>query len=109
MDQQMIFFIILGMALATYPPRLIPVWFLSSRDLPRVVIVWLKYIPAAVLAAMLLPSVVVSGERLDVGLDNLYLLAALPTLLVAWKTRSLFVSVLVGMTLVAAGRFFSGF
>ena len=105
----MIFFIILGMALVTYPPRLIPVWFLSSRDLPRVVIVWLKYVPAAVLAAMLLPSVVVSADRLNVGLDNLYLLAALPTLLVAWKTRSLFVSVLVGMALVAAGRLFLGF
>jgi len=105
----MIFFIILGMALATYLPRLVPVWFLSSRDLPRVVVVWLKYIPPAVLAAMLLPSVVVAGDRLDVGLDNLYLLAALPTLVVAWKTRSLFVSVLVGMALVAAGRFFLGF
>ena len=55
MDQQVTFFIILGMAVVTYLPRLFPVWFLSSRDLPGVVIVWLKYIPAAVLAALLLP------------------------------------------------------
>ena len=109
MDQQVTFFIILGMAVVTYLPRLFPVWFLSSRDLPGVVIVWLKYIPAAVLAALLLPSVVVTDNRLDLGMDNLFLLAALPTLLVALKTRSLFASVLVGMLLVAAGRYFLGF
>ncbi len=108
MEQQVIFFIILGMGLVTYLPRLFPVWFLSSRDLPQVVIVWLKYIPPAVLAAMLLPSVVVSGDRLDLSPNNLFLLAALPTLVVAWKTRSLFASVLVGMVLVAAARFFLG-
>ena len=109
MDQQVTFFIILGMAIVTYLPRLFPVLFLSSRDLPRVVIIWLKYIPAAVLAALLLPSVVLTENKLDLGLDNLFLLAALPTLVVAWKTRSLFASVLVGMALVAAGRFFFGF
>ncbi len=108
MEQQVIFFIILGMGLVTYLPRLFPVWFLSSRDLPQVVIVWLKYIPPAVLAAMSLPSVVVSGDRLDLSPNNLFLLAALPTLVVAWKTRSLFASVLVGMALVAAARFFLG-
>jgi branched-subunit amino acid transport protein len=42
------------------------------------------------------------------GPDNLFFWAALPTLLVAWKTRSLFGSVVVGMILVAAARYVFG-
>jgi len=36
----------------------------------------------------------------------LFLWAAIPTFLVAWKTRSLFGSVIVGMLVVAAARYF---
>jgi branched-subunit amino acid transport protein len=104
MDQTTVFLTILGMGLVTYLPRLLPVWLLSSRRLPRVVITWLRYVPAAVLSAMLLPSLLLDGTRLHLAADNLYLLAAIPTLLVAWKTRSLFGAVIVGMALVAIAR-----
>lgn len=104
MDQRLIFFTILGMAGVTYLPRLLPIWLLASRQLPKVVITWLKYVPAAVLAAMLLPAVLLNESKLYISPENLYLLAFFPTLLVAWKTRSLFGSVVVGMLLVALGR-----
>jgi branched-subunit amino acid transport protein len=106
MDQTSIFLTILGMCLVTYLPRLLPVWLLSSRQLPRVVITWLRYVPAAVLSAMLLPSLLLEGSRLHLVADNLFLLAAIPTLLVAWKTRSMFGAVIVGMALVALARLF---
>jgi branched-subunit amino acid transport protein len=93
------------MAVVTYVPRLLPVWFLSSRSLPRLVVAWLRYVPVAVLAAMLIPSLVVQEGRIDVGINNLFLWAAIPTFLVAQKTRSLFGPVIVGMLLVAAARF----
>jgi branched-subunit amino acid transport protein len=104
MDQTSIFLTILGMCLVTYLPRLLPVWLLSSRQLPRVVITWLRYVPAAVLSAMLLPSLLLEGSKLHLAADNLYLLAAIPTLLVAWKTRSMFGAVIVGMGLIALAR-----
>ena len=62
----------------------------------------------AVLAAMLLPSLVVAEGRISLTLDNLYPLAAIPTLWVAWKTRSLFGSVLTGVAVVAVGRLLLG-
>lgn len=105
MDQKVILLAILGMALVTYVPRLLPVWLLSSRSLPPLVIAWLRYVPVAVLAAMLLPSIAVQNNRVDLGLNNLFFWAAFPTLLVAWKTRSLFGSVVVGMIIVAAARY----
>jgi branched-subunit amino acid transport protein len=107
MDQTTITLTIVGMALVTYLPRLLPVWFLSSRSLPPLVIAWLRHIPIAVLSAMLLPSLIVRDARIDLGLDNLFFWVALPTLLVAWKTRSFFGTVIVGMALVAAARYLS--
>ena len=104
MDQKTIFLTILGMALVTYIPRLLPVWLLSSRSLPKIVVAWLRYVPVAVLAAMLFPAIVVQGDQVDLGLSNLFLLTAFPTVLVAWKTRSLFGSVIVGTVIVAVAR-----
>ena len=49
-------------------------------------------------------ALLLDGKQLNLGLSNLYLLAAIPTLLVAWKTRSMFGAVITGMALVAAGR-----
>ena len=79
-------------------------WLLRGRALPPFITAWLRYIPAAVLAALLLPSLLVEGGRLNLTWDNLYLWAALPAALAAWKWKSLFGTVLVGMALVALAR-----
>ena len=90
--------------MVTYIPRLLPVWVLSSKSLPPLVVKWLRYVPVAVLAAMLFPSLLVQERRVDVGLENLFLWAAVPTFLIAWKKRSLFGAVIVGMVVVAVAR-----
>ena len=104
MDQRLILLTIVGMTAVTYVPRVLPVWFISSRSLPEPVVAWLRFVPVAVLAAMLLPSLVVQDNRVVLGLDNLFFWAAIPTFLVAWKGRSLVGSVLVGMIVVAVAR-----
>jgi len=104
MDQRAIFLTILGMAAVTYVPRLLPTWLLSSRDLPRWLVIWLRNVPVAVLAAMLFPVIAIQSGQLHVSPRNLFLLAAFPTLLVAWKTRSLFGSVITGIVVVALAR-----
>ncbi|MDZ4158585.1 MAG: AzlD domain-containing protein [Anaerolineaceae bacterium] len=104
MDQTLILYTILGMALVTYLPRLLPLWMLNGRTLPPLVTTWLRYVPVAVLAAMLSPALLIPDDRIQISLDNLFLLAAIPTTLVAWRTRSLFWSVITGMVCVALGR-----
>ncbi len=104
MDQTTVFLTLLGMLLVTYLPRLLPVWLLATRKLPDVVITWLRYVAPAVLAALLLPGILVDDGKLHLAWNNLYLLAFFPTLLVAWKTRSMFGAVIVGMALVALAR-----
>ncbi len=105
MDQTAIFLTLLGMLGVTYLPRLLPIWFLADRSLPQAVVTWLRYVPVAALSALLLPSLLIRENRLDFGGDNLFLWAAIPTFLVAWKTKSLFGAVVVGMVIVAVARY----
>ena len=105
MDQELIFWTILGMAVVTYVPRLLPPLFLSGRNLQPLLVAWLRLVPPAVLAAMLAPSLLVKGGSIELGFDNLFFWAALVAFPVAWKSGSLFFTVIVGMGLVALGRF----
>jgi branched-subunit amino acid transport protein len=105
MGQEAIFLTILGMAAVTALPRILPVWLLADRTLPPIIERWLKYVPVSVLSALLLPSILIHESAIDLGFSNLYLWAALPTLLIGWKTRSLFGAVIAGMALVALARF----
>ena len=106
MDQKIIFFIIIGMMVVTYGPRVLPVLALSSRELPPVVVRWLGYVPTAVLSAMLVPSLLAPEGVVNLGFDNIYLWVAIPTFAVAIFTRNFFGTVAVGMGLVAAVRYF---
>ena len=105
MDQTLIFWTIVGMAIVTYLPRFLPTLFLSGRNLRPIISSWLKLVPPAVLAAMLVPSLLVPNNSVDLSIENLFFWAALIAFPVAWKWNSLFATVLVGMGLVAFGRY----
>ncbi len=104
MDQKIIFLTIVGMTLVTAVPRVLPLVALSSRNLPPLLGRWLCYVPAAVLSAMLLPALVAPDGTVRLDFGNLFLWCAIPTLIVAWRTRSIFGTVVTGMVLVALGR-----
>lgn len=97
-----------GMALVTVLPRLIPILLLSDRKLPPVVERWLALIAPAILSALLLPELLLdrgtTPATLLLSTSNTFLLAGVPTFLVAWKTKSLFGTVTVGLVTVALLR-----
>lgn len=104
MDEKTVFLTLLGMTVVTYLPRAFPLLALSGKKLPDVVVAWLQYVPPAVLAAMLLPSLLLQDGQIAINNENLFLWAALPTFIVAILTRNLFVPVLVGMAVVILAR-----
>lgn len=108
MDQKEIFLIITGMMIVTYGPRVLPILTLSSRPLPAGVVKWLELIPAAVMAALLFPALFAPEGGLHISFQNYFLLAAVPTLLIAVRTGSLVMAILAGMAAVAGLRFFFG-
>lgn len=108
MEETTVLLTLLGMSLATYLPRLLPAWFLRGRELPYFLVAWLRYVPVAVLAALLVPSLLVQDGAFAFTWSNLYLWAALPAGFTAWKTKNMFLTVLVGMLVVALIRLIFG-
>jgi branched-subunit amino acid transport protein len=104
MDHTAVLVTILAMAAVTYLPRLLPIWFLSSRSLPKPIAAWLRYVPIAVLSAMVVPSLLLVDGHVHPLRGNLYFWAAIPTAIVAWRTQSLLGAVVVGIATVALGR-----
>ena len=90
-------FMILGMTLVTYIPRMLPVTLLSKVKLPDTVVSILKYVGPAILASLLAPALFITDGSLDISLTNNYLLAAIPTFFTAYFSRSIFTTVFLGM------------
>jgi len=88
-----------GMGAVTYLPRWLPLHCLSTKKLPRWFESWLDFIPAAILSALLLPSLVTDSQSRSLDFTRPELIVALPTLLFALKTKSLGGTVLAGMAL----------
>ena len=109
MADKTILITLVGMALVTYLPRLLPAWYLREKQLHPFLVAWLKFVPVAVLAALLLPSLLVQEGKINFSITNLYIWAALPAGLVAWKYKSLFGTVITGMLVIAVCRWFFGF
>lgn len=99
-----ILLLFLGMALVTYLPRMLPIVVLSRFKMPPLLLKWLEFIPAAVLAALLASGLLVDGGRLSLPPGNPALLAALPAFVVAIWTRSLMGTVVVGIGAMALLR-----
>lgn len=101
--------LILGMALVTYIPRVLPLWFLSSKNPHPAFMRWLEMIPPAVLAALLAPALFLAkdaagNDAFFFSLRNLYLLAAIPAFLTAFITKSFLGTVAAGMGCLALFR-----
>lgn len=95
-----------GMGLVTYLPRALPLLYLAHKQLPQWLVDWLSLIPVAILSALLAPSLFTEATPRSLDVGKLELLAAIPTLIFALKTRSLGGTVLVGMLLYWLGGFF---
>jgi branched-subunit amino acid transport protein len=91
--------IVIGMGIVTYIPRWLPLLYLSRRGLPEWFAEWLDFIPAAILSALIFPLLVTTGEPRHLDLLRPELFVAIPTLIVAVKTRSLAGTVIFGMVL----------
>lgn len=102
-----IFWLIFGCALVTWLPRILPFIFVKKFELPNVVLRWLAYVPVCILSALVFESML-DTEGDVVTLDWLQVGAFVPTLLVALITKSLSLTVVVGVVTMASLRFLIG-
>ena len=73
---------------------------IDSLEMPVAVHRALRFVPAAVLAAIILPAVVVQDGEIALSASNLRLFAAVAAAVVAWRTRSIFYTIATGMVVL---------
>jgi len=99
--------LIVGMGLVTYIPRYLPLFFFAQRNLPRWFIEWLDMIPVAILSALVFSEIFLSGSPRHLDLLQIKSLVAIPTFLIALKTKSLGGTVISGMILYSIAEWLS--
>jgi len=88
---------ILGIGAGTFALRLSFIHLWGRLRLPPVCMRALHYVPSAVLAALVVPALARHGGHLELTPDNLRLLAGTAAALAAWYTRSVLVTLGIGM------------
>jgi branched-subunit amino acid transport protein len=87
--------VIMAASLVTVIPRVLPLSFLSRVTIPEWGMRWLRHIPVAVMAALLAQSLFVADGSLEWRAYNV--LSAIPAFLAAFLTRSLLLTVVIGV------------
>ena len=88
--------VVLG-GLATYLIRLSFIALTPHERLPAAFREGLRFIPPAVLSAIVLPELVLRDGALALSLDNHRLIAGVVAALVAWRTRSTWLTIGAGL------------
>jgi branched-subunit amino acid transport protein len=97
-------FLIGGMAAVTFLIRYPMLALVGRAEMPRPVFEALSYVPGAVLAAIVVPAVLMpdGGPALQIGSGNHQLIAGGVAALVMWRTKNLLLTIVLGMGLFLA-------
>ncbi|AFQ45392.1 AzlD domain-containing protein [Desulfosporosinus meridiei] len=95
-----VLFIILGMALVTYFTRFGALALFRFTGIPTWLNRWLKYVPVAILTALIIPSLLLPQGYLDISLNNHYLIAGITAAFVAYKSRNIIATLGLGMSVM---------
>ncbi len=87
---------ILG-GLLTFGMRFSFIYLLGRVDVPPLVRRALRFVPPAVLSALIVPALLMPSGTLDLSLGNERWLAGLAAILVAWRTKSVLLTILAGI------------
>lgn len=90
---------VIGMGLITFSIRLSLILLWERVYVPPAIQQALRFVPAAVLSAIILPELLQPGGQLDISLGNARLLAGLVAMLVAWRTKNVLFTIAAGMVL----------
>lgn len=91
------FWLIFGMFVITFGIRFIMFAFAGKITFPIWMQQSLRFVPPAVLTAIIVPSVVMPTGTIDFSVDNVYLLAAVISVVISLVTKSLLKTIFFGM------------
>ena len=83
--------------LLTYAIRLSFIFLFGDREIPALLQRLLRFVPVAVLSALVFPDVLIHNDVLFLSPLNLRLIAAALAILAAWRSRNVLVTLVTGM------------
>ena len=83
--------------LLTFGMRYSFIYLLGRFEIPKTLRRALRFVPPAVLTAIVIPDLFVRSGQIDVSLTNFRLLAGVVAVLVAWRTKNTLLTILAGM------------
>ena len=83
--------------LLTFGMRYSFIYLLGRFEIPETLRRALRFVPTAVLTAIVIPDLFVRSGQIDVSLTNFRLLAGVVAVLVAWRTKNTLLTILAGM------------
>ena len=100
--------IILGCAVVTFIPRVLPLVVFSRFQMPDWLVKWLSHIPVAVMAALLAQELFIQDGSFAITTNYTKWLAAVAAFGVAILTRSLLGTVITGVLCMMLVRLITG-
>lgn len=101
--------LITGIAVLTFFTRFSSTAILRRTEVSEGWNKWMIYIPIAVFTTIVVPSLIAPNEELKLSIQNEYLIAGIISFLVAYKTKNLAGTVIVGILAIFLVRLLLGF
>ena len=89
--------IIIGMGMVTYGIRLSSIVLVGQREFPSMIQRALRFVPPAVLSAIIFPELFQHSGTFDLSLANVRLIAGIIASIVAWRSKNVLATIGVGM------------
>jgi len=88
---------LLIIGLITYAIRLSCIGLLGQKEMPALLLKALRFVPITVLPAIILPQLFLRNNTLVLSVQNPRWIAGILAAIVAWRTRNVLLTILVGM------------
>jgi branched-subunit amino acid transport protein len=92
--------------LLTFGMRFFFIYLLGRFEVPETMRRALRFVPPAVLTAIVVPELLIRSGQIDVSWMNFRLLAGVAAVLVAWKTKNTLLTILGGVAVLLLLEFF---
>lgn len=94
--------LILGMALVTYLPRVLPMLVLSNRSIPENISKWMSFIPVSIFAALIFSDIFFWESQFTIDpIKNIKLIPSVLVFFIAYKTKNLLWSMAFGILAIS--------
>ncbi len=95
-----IWLIMVGLAMGTFLIRISFIMLLGKREVHPLFAKSLRFIPASILSALVVPQILVRGNALQISVTNPQILAGIVAGLVAWRTKNVPFTIVSGMAVL---------